>query len=161
MNARLPDDWTGGRRIVVGVDGSPNSIAALRRGAAHAAARHAELDVVHAVAADADPVVVAAGMDLLRSMIGGAFPDGLRVPARFVVEPGEPATVLVQLSAEAERVVIGARTAMTDGVPPRDGAVRRCLEGAWCPVDVCEAGANRERAARHPAAAGPRRGADF
>jgi nucleotide-binding universal stress UspA family protein len=136
MNARFPDDWTGGRRIVVGVDGSPNSLAALRRGAAHAAARHAELDVVHAVPS-ADPVEIAAGMDLINSEVSQAFPDGLEVPARFLVEPGPPGEVLVALSEETERLVIGARRDEHSAGTAGDGTVSRCQQSAWCPVDVC------------------------
>ena len=58
-------------------------------------------------------------------------------PARLVVEPGEPAAVLVRLSASAELLVIGARAHSEEGNLLGGVTVPRCLDRAWCPVDIC------------------------
>jgi nucleotide-binding universal stress UspA family protein len=138
MNDHLAaDEWTALRRIVVGVDGSPNSVAALRRAVMQAGQRHAELELAYVVAPGAGPPAIAAGIQQLTDVAGRAFPGGLGVPARLVVEPGEPAAVLVRLSASAELLVIGARAHSEEGNLLGGVTVPRCLDRAWCPVDIC------------------------
>ena len=138
MNDHLTaDEWTARRRIVVGVDGSPNSVAALRRAAAQADLRHAELELVYVVAPGAGPLAIKAGTQQLTDVVGRAFPDGPGAPARLVVESGEPAAVLVRLSASAELLVIGARAHSEEGNLLGGVTVPRCLDRAFCPVDIC------------------------
>jgi nucleotide-binding universal stress UspA family protein len=99
--------------------------------------RHAELELAYVVAPGAGPPAIAAGIQQLTDVVGRAFPGGLGVPARLVVEPGEPAAVLVRLSASAELLVIGARAHSEEGNLLGGVTVPRCLDRAWCPVDIC------------------------
>jgi nucleotide-binding universal stress UspA family protein len=138
MNDHLmADEWTAPRRIVVGVDGSPNSVAALRRAVMQAAQRHAELELAYVVAPGAGPLALETGTQLLKDVVGRAFPGGPGVPARLVVESGEPAAVLVRLSASAELLVIGARAHSGEGNLLGGVTVPRCMDRALCPVDIC------------------------
>lgn len=138
MNDHLTaDEWAAPRRVIAGIDGSPNSVAALRRAVTQAALRHAELELVHVVAPGAGPLAVEAGMQQLRDVVGRAFPDGPGVPARFVVESGEPAAVLIRLSAGAELMVIGAREHSEEGNLLGGVTVPRCMDRALCLVDIC------------------------
>jgi nucleotide-binding universal stress UspA family protein len=91
-------------RVVVGVDGSPNSLAA--RAA-------------------------------LRELIARFGPDSPDVPVRLRVERGEPAAVLLVVSAGAELLVIGARAHSAHGNMFGGDTVPRCLDHAQCHVDVC------------------------
>jgi nucleotide-binding universal stress UspA family protein len=129
--------WIAPRRITVGVDGSPNSVAALRRAVAQAGQRHAELEIVHVMDPGADSRAVAAGVQQLANVIGQAFPDGLGIPVRYVVEPGVPWAVLVRQSGGAELMVIGAREHSEEGNPLGGATVPLCLDRALCVVDVC------------------------
>src|ERR1022692_1083516 len=138
MNDHLmADEWTAPRRIVVGVDGSPNSVAALHRAITQARQRHAELELVYVVTPGAGPLAIEAGTQLLRDVAGRAFSGGPGVRARLLVESGEPAAVLVQLSASAELLVIGARAHSEEGNLLGGVTVPRCLDRALCPVDIC------------------------
>lgn len=108
--------------IVVGVDGSEGSDAALRFAAAEAALRGAKLravcaweipSVVYAttwgVAADEEPTVRGRAQDIL----GGALSEverlepGIDSDSRAV--HGQPADVLVQESQDADLLVVGSR----------------------------------------------------
>jgi K+-sensing histidine kinase KdpD len=53
----MADEWTAPRRIVVGIDGSPNSVSAPRRAVTQARQRHAELELVYVVTPGAGPHV--------------------------------------------------------------------------------------------------------
>ncbi len=140
---RLP--WAAPRRVVVGVDGSPNSIAALRRAILEARRRHGELDIVYAIAGgpgDAagpapSPAAVREGHDVLTEATAAACGGHLGVPARQQVEPGVPAKVLVAASEGAELLVIGARAHSESGNLFGGDTVPYCMDHAPCPVDVC------------------------
>jgi nucleotide-binding universal stress UspA family protein len=106
--------------VVVGVDGSPGSIAALKWATAEAARRDSELVVVHAY----DWRIVGA-----RVQIGGASADDARARAREISEAalaearslapavkvrgeivqGAPGPVLVEASGDGRLVVLGSR----------------------------------------------------
>ena len=124
-------------RVVVGVDGSPNSLAALGRAIAQARLRNAELDAVRVVPEDADEPAAAAAQAALRELIARFGPDGPDVPVRLRVERGEPAAVLLIVSAGAELLVIGARAHSAHGNMFGGDTVPRCLDYAQCHVDVC------------------------
>jgi nucleotide-binding universal stress UspA family protein len=116
------------------VDGSPNSLAALGRAIAQARLRHAGLDVVRVIPEDAGEPAAAAARAGLRELIARLGPD---VPVRLRVERGDPAAVLLVVSAGAELLVIGARAHSAHGNMFGGGTVPRCLDYAQCHVDVC------------------------
>jgi len=107
-------------KIVVGVDGSPSSLAALRWAHDQAAAHDAKLYAV--MAAVPPPVTVSAGMprvtntaprdtaertldDAVRRAVG----DAPAVPVERTVLAGSPAKVLLDFSADADLLVVGSR----------------------------------------------------
>jgi nucleotide-binding universal stress UspA family protein len=124
-------------RVVVGVDGSPNSLAALGRAITQARLRDAELDVVRVIPEDAGEPAAAAARAALREFIARIGPGGPDVPVRLRVERGKPAAVLLVVSAGAELLVIGARSHSAHGNMFGGDTVPRCLDYAQCHVDVC------------------------
>ncbi len=156
--------WPGrGARVVVGVDGSPSSLAALRRAAYQARNRGASLDIVFVIPAAANAAAEASGYEMLDLTVRNAAPHGLDAPADRIVARGEPAEALVRLSAAAELLVIGARMHSEYGNLLGGDVVPYCLGHASCPVDICadqraRAGqqAGPAHAAAAPAAAAPR-----
>jgi nucleotide-binding universal stress UspA family protein len=107
------------RTIVVGVDGSPSSLDALRWAACLAVALNAEISAVTSwdypasygmgggVPAQWDPAEDAAQIlaDALTAAFGDHRPDGIRA----VVREGHPAQVLSDASNGAEMLVVGSR----------------------------------------------------
>lgn len=128
--------------VVVAVDGSPASLAALRQAArlGEALARP-----VAAVSVWANPAVVPPASDLaqdarlqLRESVRLVFGDGPNDVDQIVVQ-GRPAAVLEELSAGAEMVVVGSR-----GHSGLAGTVLGSVSGhvaahAHCPVLVVRA----------------------
>lgn len=108
------------RRVVVGVDGSPSSKAALHAAFDHAADRQAELVVVHAWEARGieDPTLQTDSswpayeshleQDVTREIAASsaAHPD---VKVRHEVVRGAPVPALIQAADTADLVVVGAR----------------------------------------------------
>jgi nucleotide-binding universal stress UspA family protein len=125
-------------RVVVGVDGSANSLAALRRAAAQARARKVALEVVHVLSADASERDVKAARLTLRTTVSRVCPgDFTGAPPRLRVERGDAAAVLLVVSAGADLLVIGARERCETGNLFDGPTVSRCADYAACPVDVC------------------------
>jgi K+-sensing histidine kinase KdpD len=122
--------------VVVGVDGSRNSIAALRRADRQAGRRLSFLEIVYVIRAGACETEVTAARDLLRRIVRAALPDGPRVRAGRRVERGNPADILVRLSKGAELLVIGSRARAGQHVLGGP-TVSHCLDYAFCPVDIC------------------------
>jgi len=101
-------------RIVVGVDGSPASIAALRWAFRHAYARRGSVqavcvwpwdprqEVAHAEARQAECEA------LLSEAIGTALADNPRVPITGRAIAGRPAQELVKAAREADLLVLGS-----------------------------------------------------
>lgn len=129
-------------RIVVGVDGTDESLRALAWALEEGWLRDAEVEVVHAYFPHLSEIAVLSGgqgldveaEELLRQAVEPALATrpGARVWTEAV--PGRPAPVLVGAAAGARLLVVGSR-----GGPAgrRRGSVsRRCLRHAPCPVVV-------------------------
>jgi len=112
------------RRIVVGVDGSDSSRAALRWAYDEAASHGASLTVVTARHPPPLPQTPPYGslppegyfdqprhdaLALLDGLTAGLAHTGPDVEVRTVVEEGNPAQVLIEHSAGADPVVVGSR----------------------------------------------------
>jgi nucleotide-binding universal stress UspA family protein len=124
-------------RVVVGVDGTPNSLAALRRAARQARDRGSCLDIVYVIPAGANAAAEASGYELLGMSVRHVAPRELDGRADLIVARGEPAEELVRLSAQAELLVIGARIHSEYGNLLGGDVVPYCLSRASCPVDIC------------------------
>jgi nucleotide-binding universal stress UspA family protein len=136
--------------IVVGVDGSPAGVAALRWAVGQAARERGTVQAVAvrehstpAVAARADrprragPVVAhPAPLEQLRVQVEAARAELPSPPSVVEVAPtGDPAEELVRSADDADLLVVGAHGA--GGSPGRVGAVAAaCLRDAPCPVVV-------------------------
>lgn len=133
-------------RIVVGIDGSPESKDALRWAADEARATGATVDAVISwdmptgfgwgvvLPDDYDPAADARSV-LEQAIVGvlGSEPD---VAVRLLVERGQPAEILVRLSDGADELVVGSRgrggfTGLLLG-----STSSHCLHHARCPVVV-------------------------
>ena len=135
--------------VLVGVDGSPESGAALRYAVAEANRRGARLRVVstyfpeYSVHGRTQPVTASEGaieVDLekeTRRMVEDALAgDSPQPPVEIVVAAGPAAGVLIDKSAEVDVLVLGHRD--------RDGFVSmllgsvglQCVQHARCPVIV-------------------------
>jgi nucleotide-binding universal stress UspA family protein len=117
--------------IVVGIDGSEHSEAALRWALAQAEAHQGE---VTASAFDKDKLEQAAKNFLLETL--SAVAPSPPVPLRSLVAEGDPAEALVAASKDADQLVVGSR-----GRAPFMGAVLgavslRCAATASCPVTL-------------------------
>ena len=111
------------RRIVVGVDGSTNSVRALRWAAAEAALRDDEVVALHVwtptvrslAALGAVPVNYSfddeerAAAAVVEEVIRAAFPNDAPVPVSRRLLSGEPASVLASAAGGADLLVVGAR----------------------------------------------------
>lgn len=150
------------RLVVVGVDGSPQSVAALHWGARYAAATGATVRAVFAwhypTAAGQAPVGKAPepvrhqAEDLERHHLDDAiaqvYPPEARGEVDAQIAYGHPAQVLIDMSKEADLLVVGgsghgAFTGMLLG-----SVSIHCVTSAFCPVTVVrstEAGAEAGR----------------
>lgn len=139
-----------GRQIVVGVDGSTASVAALTWAATEARLRQAELRAVYAwedtelrrapyaarrgVPSRAEARAAAAALlsASVHAVFGPASPPWLRAE----LADGRPEQVLPGRAAGSEMLVLGG-TRRAAGLPVAPGPVHRaCLHGAPCPVTV-------------------------
>ena len=150
------------RRIVVGVDGSVESVAALRWACREASLRGAEVHAVHvreerchsiasyAVAAlstrDDGSIDID---DLVRSVLAGQAP-GIEVRVEEV--DGLAARVLLDRCAGADMLILGTSSDTHDALRSAGPVIRACLRRAPCPVVVISAAQDpmqrRESAAR-------------
>ena len=122
--------------VVVGVNGSLNSIAALHRAAATARRLGSGLVIVLVVAPQAGDPLVAAERDRLDRLVRREFPGGTGVPSRCQVERGDTAVVLLRASADARLLVLGTREHSAAG-GLFGTTVSRCVDHARCVVDIC------------------------
>ena len=143
------------RRVVVGVDGSRESVAALRWACREAAMRGAEVHAVHvreenrsnlanyAVPAQslqdeaeaADEVAVDI-KGLVDSVAADAEP---RVQVRLHLVNGLPARVLLKECADADMLVLGTASDLPGAARSAGPVIRACLRRAPCPVVVISA----------------------
>lgn len=138
-------------RIVVGVDGTVASAAAVRWAVAEARLRRAAVHLVHARdhypngrAPYASPPGAAADEDSTAAtrLLAAAVRDARRglLPGRFSFEvtDGPPARVLIDRSAGADLLVLGAARpaagSPAEGPRAMGPVARACLRSAHCPV---------------------------
>ncbi|MQA79646.1 MAG: hypothetical protein GEV10_14395 [Streptosporangiales bacterium] len=132
------------RSVLVGVDGTPNSIAALRRAAVEARHRRAVLEAVYVVepgwqtgTSTGTGAVVSSARATLRHTVEtvvGARPD-FSVKLRVVI--GDPGEILPRLADRAELLVIGARSDPECLHPLGGATVPAVLGSSPCEVVVC------------------------
>jgi nucleotide-binding universal stress UspA family protein len=125
------------RRVVAGVDGSPNSLLALRRAVFAARLCHACVELVLVLPSDATPATQMAGLRTLGMALRCEFPAGPGVPVRYTVECGDPAEILVKRSAGAELLVIGGPCHPAHGTFFSRDVAPYCLSHVAWPLDIC------------------------
>ena len=135
------------RWVTVGVDGSAESVAALRWACREASLRGAQVHAVHvreaqchslasyAVPAQASPDHFSADSidDLVRSVQADQAPD---VEVRVQVVDGLAARVLLERCEGADMLVLGTASDTASAVRPLGPVIRACLRRATCPVVV-------------------------
>jgi len=130
----LPDQ----RCVVVGIDGSPNSLAALHRAANEAQRRHARLDVYRVLPDEpTGPLRTATEWLRLRSLVADQLPTTQHLTTRLRVTTGDPAQALITAARHAELLVIGAREHSEHGNPLGGPTVPAVISGTPCEVIVC------------------------
>jgi nucleotide-binding universal stress UspA family protein len=140
---------SGVRRIVVGVDGSAESVAALRWGCKEANLRAAEVLAVlalesacHQVASYAVPAPRESGgswgaaRDVLRGSVSEAVSLFPGVTVRTEIAEGLAARVLLDHAAGADMLVLGRTVHAPEPYRPAGPVIRACLRAASCPVVV-------------------------
>jgi nucleotide-binding universal stress UspA family protein len=155
------DDRTGTtRRIVVGVDGSPSSLDALRWAVEQARTRDATVDAVACwqypvatgwtvpIAADED--LAAITRKVLDDSIAAATDPGRPVGIRARVVEGGPAPCLLEAARGAELLVVGSRGHGGFAGALLGSVGQHCVQHAPCPVVVVRH--PRDRAAETPTA---------
>jgi nucleotide-binding universal stress UspA family protein len=134
------------RRIVVGVDGSPESAAALRWASREAALRSAEVHAVHvreanchSLASYAAPASPSAEDDVEEIWRAAAAEHGGAVHIRTEVADGLAARVLLDRCAGADMLVLGTVSDVPGASRSAGPVIRACLRRAPCPVVVISA----------------------
>jgi nucleotide-binding universal stress UspA family protein len=142
--------------IVVGFDGSPPAVAALRWAADEATLRGVELHVVQAWdlaqalaallaqrgMADGVPSadeVAASVLQRLEDDVAGLLPADRLATVRCRVEEAHPAAMLVEASAGAELLVLGPRGRGRVASLLLGSVTLACVQQATCPVVVAHA----------------------
>jgi nucleotide-binding universal stress UspA family protein len=138
------------RWVTVGVDGSAESVAALRWACREASLRGAQVHAVHvreaqchslasyAVPAQASPDDFSDDSidDLVRSVQADQAPD---VEVRVQVVDGLAARVLLERCEGADMLVLGTASDTPGAGRPLGPVIRACLRRATCPVVVISA----------------------
>jgi nucleotide-binding universal stress UspA family protein len=123
-------------RIVVGVDGSPNSVAALRWALREAASRHADVVAVYAYAPDGVGATSSGARTALASVVERVTAAPHVVEALEHVAVAAPAPTLLHAAAEADLLVLGARGTGGFAGLRMGGVSMHCVHNAPCPVVV-------------------------
>ena len=151
------------RRLVVGVDGSAESVAALRWACREASLRGAEVHAVHvreelchslasyAVPATSEHEEEISVADLARSVQADLAPD---VEVRVEVVDGLAARVLLERGDGADMLILGTASDMPGGIRSAGPVIRACLRRAACPVVVIGAAQDPMPARGHGARPG-------
>ena len=130
-----------GRPVVVGVTGSPGSVAVTRWAAREASVRHCGLRIVHAAAYETGDVPAwrrHARWVLTRAAgIARAAAPGVAVEAALVHE--SPVRALTGAAAEADLLVLGAIGHQRIGDGPADPALLTVLHTVGVPIAVVHA----------------------
>jgi nucleotide-binding universal stress UspA family protein len=128
------------RCVVVGVDGSPNSIAALHRAADEAKQRAARLDVIHVItsrkARGLSPRRAVAWLRL-RNLVARQLPHTQHITTRLRIAYGSPAGTLIRAAKHADLLIIGAREHSEHSNVLGGDTVPRVLSASPCEVVVC------------------------
>jgi nucleotide-binding universal stress UspA family protein len=140
---------SGVRRIVVGVDGSSESVAALRWACPEASLRAAEVVAVlalesacHQIASYAVPAPRPSGgswgaaRDVLRRSVSEAVSLFPGVSVRTEIAEGLAARVLLDQAAGADMLVLGRNSHAPDEYRAAGPVIRACLRAARCPVVI-------------------------
>jgi nucleotide-binding universal stress UspA family protein len=139
-----------GRRIVVGVDGSAESAAALRWACREASLRGAEVHAVHvreanchslaSYAAAASPSASPSAEDDVEEMWRSVLQDqGSAAQVRTEVVEGLAPRVLLDRCADADMLVLGTASDVPGASRSAGPVIRACLRRAPCPVVVISA----------------------
>jgi nucleotide-binding universal stress UspA family protein len=139
----------GVRRIVVGVDGSAESVAALRWACREASLRTAEVHAVlaleaacHQVASYAVPPPRQSGgswgaaREVLRGSVSEAASRYPGVSVRTEITEGLAARVLLDHAQDADMLVLGRTAHSPDPYRGAGPVIRVCLRSAPCPVVI-------------------------
>ncbi len=139
----------GVRRIVVGVDGSAESVSALRWACQEASQRAAEVLAVlalesacHQVANYAVPAPRPAGgswgaaRDVLRQAVAEAISQYPGVRVRTEIAEGLAARVLLDQALDADLLVLGRTSYGPDPYRAAGPVIRACLRASACPVVI-------------------------
>ena len=134
-----PSLWPGHHRVVVVVvDASPESGAALRQAASQARQRNALLDIVCIVPDGTDGPASILARVKLGEFTRRECPYGIGVPVRLRVERGDPQRVLSEVAAEAELLInaLPRPPAADDGPekPAEASAAPRRRRGILAPI---------------------------
>ena len=129
--------------VVVGVDGSPASLAAVRLGAREAMARDRKLRVVHAFTWADDRAGQSTGYAQARRDAGRVIDRAIAAAQRYTpgvqvcgaLVDGLPIRVLLQQSRTADLLVLGDDLALTGHLPP-DSVLLQAVSRSFCPVVV-------------------------
>jgi nucleotide-binding universal stress UspA family protein len=135
----------GGHRIVVGVDGSPSSIAATDWAANYAQLTGASLDVIMTwewpysygwsmIPSNFDPEHDSE--NLLNEVLGPVRDSHPGVTVQTSVLEGHPAPVLVKASEDADLLVVGSRGHGEFAGMLLGSVSEHCVSNARCPVLV-------------------------
>ena len=134
-----------GRRIVVGVDGSAESAAALRWACREASLRGAEVHAVHVREANCHSLasyaaaVSPSAEDDLEEMWRSVLPDQGAAQVRTEVVEGLAPRVLLDRCADADMLVLGTASDVPGSSRSAGPVIRACLRRAPCPVVVISA----------------------
>src|SRR6201981_1725090 len=141
--------YSGVRRVVCGVDGSAQSVAALRWACREASLRAAEVLAVltlesacHQVASYAVPAPRQAGgswgsaRDVLRRSVSEVLSLFPGVSVRTEIAEGLAARVLLDQAADADMLVLGRNSRGPDPYRAAGPVIRVCLRAARCPVVI-------------------------
>jgi nucleotide-binding universal stress UspA family protein len=155
------------RRVTVGVDGSAESVVALRWACREASLRGAQVHAVHVreapchslasyaapAPASPDDVVSADSIaDLVRSVKADQAPE---VEVRVEVVEGLAARILLDRSAGADMLVLGTANDTPGAGHSVGPVIRACVRRAPCPVVVISAAQDpAQRETRVPAQVG-------
>lgn len=135
-------------RIVVGIDRSASSAAALRWAAAQARMSGATLELVHAYRApvaytgpqdriaDVDPELHQTMSEALAALVAGAAADLAGIDVRHRLHPGRASDGLLEAAREADLLVVGTRGAGGFTGLRLGSTAGACVRAAACPVAV-------------------------